>query len=107
MRADWARRMTELLAPGGILVCLEFPLYKDPAAQGPPCGMKGVYWNLLSKGGDGIDAQKHSQSQEGAGEVRSLPSDAKFERILYYKPERTFKVGEGTDMMSVWRNVAS
>ncbi|KAK5075239.1 hypothetical protein LTS08_001679 [Lithohypha guttulata] len=107
MRADWARRMSELLAPDGILVCLEFPLYKDPAAQGPPYGMKGVYWDLLSKGGDGIDGQKHSQSHGEADEVRSVPSDATWERILYYKPERTFKVGEGTDMLSVWRKMAS
>ena len=53
MREDWARRMSELLAPGGVLVCLEFPLWKGLSELGPPWSLKGVYWNLLAQGGDG------------------------------------------------------
>jgi methyl halide transferase len=45
--------MQSLLTPSGILVCLEFPLYKDLEAEGPPWGLKGAYWNLLAEGGDG------------------------------------------------------
>ncbi|KAL5383092.1 hypothetical protein DPSP01_006072 [Paraphaeosphaeria sporulosa] len=29
MRRPWANRMAELLTPGGLLICLEFPLWKD------------------------------------------------------------------------------
>lgn len=35
-RPLWARRMTELLAPGGRLVCLEFPRSKPSSEPGPP-----------------------------------------------------------------------
>lgn len=39
MRADWARRMDELLAPGGELVTLIFPGVDKPADEGPPYAM--------------------------------------------------------------------
>lgn len=53
LRAKWARRMSHLLTRSGILVCLEFPLYKPLDAAGPPIGLKGVYFDLLVGGGDG------------------------------------------------------
>ncbi|KAK3392535.1 S-adenosyl-L-methionine-dependent methyltransferase [Sordaria brevicollis] len=99
MRRDWARRMSELLAPNGILVCLEFPLYKDPKLPGPPWGLKGVHWNLLAQGGDGLvsgDADS-STSEESTSET------GLFERVLYLQPERTYEIGQGTDMLSVWK----
>ncbi|KAL4975894.1 S-adenosyl-L-methionine-dependent methyltransferase [Aspergillus desertorum] len=80
-RTRWAERMADLLHPGGMLVCLEFPMYKDPALPGPPWGVKGVHWELLA-GGD-------------AGQ-------GKFNRRVYARPERTFEVGKGTDMISVY-----
>jgi len=92
--------MKELLAPSGILVCLEFPMYKDINAAGPPYGLKGVYWDLLAEGGNGIvgDERAPDQGPEPTGEEKKL------ERVLYYQPARTYKVGEGTDMLSVWRH---
>ena len=39
MRPRWAKRMSELLKPGGRLVCTEFPLSKKPQAGGPPHGL--------------------------------------------------------------------
>ncbi|KAL3265158.1 hypothetical protein ABHI18_000063 [Aspergillus niger] len=54
MRRQWAARMAGLLRDDGYLVCLEFPLYKDPALLGPPWGLQGVYWDLLVRGGDGV-----------------------------------------------------
>ncbi|KAL5003360.1 S-adenosyl-L-methionine-dependent methyltransferase [Aspergillus recurvatus] len=80
-RTRWAERMAELLHPGGMVVCLEFPMYKDPALPGPPWGVKGVHWELLA-GGDA-----------GQGE---------FKRRVYVQPERTLEVGRGTDMISVY-----
>ncbi|KAL5343823.1 S-adenosyl-L-methionine-dependent methyltransferase [Aspergillus crustosus] len=82
LRPQWAKRMAELLRPGGLLICLEFPMYKDPALPGPPWGLNGVHWEILA-GGD-----------SGKGE---------FTREVYYQPERTFEVGKGTDMISVYR----
>ncbi|KAL4987122.1 S-adenosyl-L-methionine-dependent methyltransferase [Aspergillus falconensis] len=81
-RTRWAERMAELLRPGGMLVCLEFPMYKDPTLPGPPWGVNGVHWELLA-GGDA-----------GQGE---------FNRRAYVQPERTFEVGRGTDMISVYQ----
>ncbi|KAL4944564.1 hypothetical protein BDV06DRAFT_220190 [Aspergillus oleicola] len=83
-RPRWAERMAELLRPGGFLVCLEFPMYKDPEAPGPPWGVNGVHSELLAGG-----------ESEGEG-------SRKFVRRVYYRPERTYKVGEGTDMVSVY-----
>ncbi|KAJ4176549.1 hypothetical protein NW767_015411 [Fusarium falciforme] len=94
MRKDWARRMTELLDPAGVLVCLEFPLFKNPDEPGPPWPLQGVYWNLLAEGGDGklIDGdQKADQSTNGL-----------LERVDHFKPARSYPNGKGTDMVSIW-----
>ncbi|GAB7343881.1 hypothetical protein MBLNU457_1840t1 [Dothideomycetes sp. NU457] len=80
LRPDWARRMSELVKPGGFLICLEFPLYKDRSLPGPPWGLNGVYEELLSE-------------QRGG----------KFVREEYVKPKRSYEVSKGTDMLSIWR----
>jgi hypothetical protein len=97
MRQAWARQMQELLSPTGILICLEFPLYKDLDVVGPPWGLKGVYWNLLAKGGDGILLDTESSGEEQS--VQHGPC----KRVLYYKPERSYEQGRGMDMVSVWK----
>ncbi|KAH0612165.1 uncharacterized protein H6S33_010217 [Morchella sextelata] len=78
LRSKWAARMAELIAPQhGLLICLEFPLYKPPETGGPPWGLTSkIYDELL---GDN------------------------FKKALFYKPERTHKVGQGSDYVSVWR----
>lgn len=96
IRQSWAIRMAELLKPGGLLVCLEFPLYKDPTLPNPPWGSDGVYWDLLAEGGDGRLDQR-SPSQE-----RDVCLDDDFERILHDKPKKSYEMGKGTDMLSVW-----
>ncbi|KAH6856021.1 S-adenosyl-L-methionine-dependent methyltransferase [Chaetomium sp. MPI-CAGE-AT-0009] len=93
MRKDWAQRMGELLRPGGVLVCLEFPLYKDLTAPGPPWGLQGVHWNLLAEGGDGKMDKPATAADGGRGA---------FERLLCIKPPRSYEAGRGTDMLSVW-----
>ncbi|KAH8432480.1 uncharacterized protein LDX57_010117 [Aspergillus melleus] len=94
MRAQWASRMAGLLAPKGHLVCLEFPLWKDPKLPGPPWGLNGVHWNLLAEGGNGIvgDDVKVEQGSEGG----------LFTRTLYMKPERSYEQGRGMDKLSVY-----
>ena len=83
--------MADLLAPSGQLVCLEFPLFKDPKMPGPPWGLRGVHWDLLAEGGDGIVGEDVKREEKGV-----------FERLLYLKPERSYANGKGTDMLSVW-----
>ncbi|KAF4985865.1 hypothetical protein FDECE_16266 [Fusarium decemcellulare] len=94
MRKPWAKRMQELLAPNGVLVCLEFPLYKALEAPGPPWGLKGIYWDLLVEGGNGIVKEAEIRRSE----VGSGP----FKRIEYFKPPRSHEFDKGTDMMSIW-----
>lgn len=85
--------MAEIVKPGGLLICLEFPLWKENALPGPPWGLKGVYWNLLADGGDGLVD----------GDVSDGSNLGKFERLQYIKPTRSYKQGRGMDMLSVWR----
>lgn len=97
MRAAWRRRIAELLPPGGLLICLEFPLWKDLKSPGPPWGLKGVYWDLLARGGDG----KTGTEQQECPSLRS--HEGQFTRELYIKPAKSFKQGRGEDMLAVWR----
>jgi methyl halide transferase len=89
--------MQQLLAPSGILVCLEFPLYKDLKAEGPPWGLEGVYWNLLAEGGNGCVNSLNEDVND-----RNTTDKGHFTRVLYYKPERSYSNGKGTDVLSVW-----
>ncbi|KAF3219634.1 hypothetical protein TWF106_007057 [Orbilia oligospora] len=98
MRFDWARRMKDLLKPGGVLVCLEFPLWKDYQSAGPPWGLDGVYWNLLAEGKDGILTSAPAFATEDGTDLKGP-----FTRPVYYKPDRSYDQGRGTDMMSIWR----
>ncbi|KAI8682149.1 hypothetical protein NCS55_00469600 [Fusarium keratoplasticum] len=93
LRQAWARRMHELVSPGGVLICLEFPLYKELTLLGPPWGLKGIYWNLLAVGGDGII------NKPGEEEANT---EGPFQRVLYFKPPISYENGKGTDMISVW-----
>jgi hypothetical protein len=93
MRKDWGRRISELLLPTGVLVCLEFPLYKDLKALGPPWGLRGVYWDILAQGGDGI-------IDEPGEEIE--PARGSFKRVFHSQPPRSYENGKGTDMISIW-----
>ncbi|KAJ0278048.1 hypothetical protein CBS470a_009976 [Colletotrichum nupharicola] len=87
---------TELLSLTGVLVCLEFPLYKDLDMPGPPWGLRGVYWNILAQGGDGLIQEPVVEDAED----KSLKGA--FRRVEYFKPPRSYENGKGTDMVSVW-----
>ncbi|TQB73575.1 hypothetical protein MPDQ_005679 [Monascus purpureus] len=97
MRQQWAFRMADLLTPTGLLVCLEFPLWKDLKLPGPPWGLNGVHWNLLAEGGDGIFYDDGYGFRGGEGEGKGA-----FTRKLYVKPVRSYEQGRGTDMLSVY-----
>lgn len=96
MRKDWARCMQELLSLTGVLFCLEFPLYKDLDMPGPPWGLRGVYWNILAQGDDGLIQEPVVEDAED----KSLQGS--FRRVGQFKPPRSYQNGKGTDMVSVW-----
>lgn len=78
LREKWAERMAALVKEGGVLICLEFPLYKDLELPGPPWPLReGIYRGLLENVG--------------------------FVREMYVTPRRYLESGEGSDMVSVWR----
>lgn len=88
--------MGELVKQGRYLICLEFPLWKEIQAEGPPFGLRGVYWDLLAEGGNGMVNGEHV-----ADDV-SLRS-GNFTRVQYLKPSTSFPQGKGMDMISVWK----
>ncbi|KAK6339217.1 hypothetical protein TWF718_008639 [Orbilia javanica] len=78
LREKWAERMAGLVKQGGVLICLEFPLYKDLELPGPPWPLREeIYKGLL----------------EAVGFVREM----------YITPRRYLESGQGSDMVSVWR----
>ncbi|KAK4101295.1 S-adenosyl-L-methionine-dependent methyltransferase [Parathielavia hyrcaniae] len=97
-RQDWARRMRELIAPSGVLVCLEFPTYKGLEHPGPPWGLReGIYWDLLAAGGKGM-----FDDEESVRAATQATSGGAFTRLRYIKPPRSYEVANGTDMLSIW-----
>ncbi|KAF1935895.1 S-adenosyl-L-methionine-dependent methyltransferase, partial [Clathrospora elynae] len=96
MRKDWARRISALLSPTGVLVCLEFPMWKPLKAKGPPWGLKGVHWNILFDGGDGLEEKLEIIIWNAKGQ-------GAFERVVYWKPPESFEQSRGEDMISIWK----
>lgn len=92
--------MARILKPGGVLICLEFPLYKDPKLLGPPWGLKGVHWDLLSQGGYGVVLGE--VGDEGKEKNVTGSGMGNFRRELYFKPARSYDIAKGTDMISVY-----
>ncbi|KAF7591732.1 hypothetical protein BBP40_001176 [Aspergillus hancockii] len=97
LRPQWVARMEQLVALDGVLVCLEFPMYKSPTAPGPPWGLNGVHWDLLARGGDGL---AHIGKETEVDRADELPG--RFRRLLYRKPARSYEAGRGVDMLSVY-----
>jgi len=98
-RPSWALRISELLSTSGRLVCLEFPLYKDPSTGGPPYALREeTYVQHLSKPGQELE---YKDGFVVVSEVSSRSSRS-LVRLDRWKPERTHKIGEGTDHISVW-----
>lgn len=95
--------MQQLLAPGGALVCLEFPTYKPPKSGGPPYSLPPtVHEELLKRPGEEISYDEDEK-------VRSTDrpeSDKALRRVAHWKPKRTHEVaiinGEIKDWVSVW-----
>ncbi|KAI5462360.1 S-adenosyl-L-methionine-dependent methyltransferase [Mariannaea sp. PMI_226] len=104
-RPQWSKRITELLAHDGRLVCLEFPTAKPMSADGPPWGVSPeLYEALLSAPGEEI-------LYHANGTVNETPSPKPrvegLHRLSLIKPLRTHSKGTSDDgsvldFISVW-----
>ncbi|KAH6609498.1 thiol methyltransferase 2 [Trichoderma cornu-damae] len=105
-RPRWARRMARLLAPGGRLICLEFPSGKPLSEQGPPWGVwPEVYEALLAHPGEPVEYADDGNVRES--ETPRQPHPDALHRVCLVKPPRTHKAGTNEDgsvrdFISVW-----
>jgi methyl halide transferase len=95
--------MTQLLAPSGVLICLEFPTHKPPKSGGPPWPLPSVvYVESFKRPGEEL-----RYDEEGKVVVEDKPeSENALVRVAYWKPARTHQVGiikgEVKDWVSAW-----
>ncbi|KAK3657821.1 hypothetical protein LTR56_002200 [Elasticomyces elasticus] len=103
LRPAWAKRMSELLSPSGHLICLEFPLGKEPKTGGPPHGLTSqLYEQLLDHPGREVEYNDGGYVVED----RSLDKSADaLERVDRWRAERTHEAGQGKDHVSIWRHL--
>ncbi|KAG5914103.1 hypothetical protein E4U53_004709, partial [Claviceps sorghi] len=103
-RPNWSSRITQLLAPSGHLICLEFPSGKPLSEGGPPWGLTPeVYEALLSA--PGTPVAYHDDTGRPVERVPAKPHPRALHRLSLIKPTRTHEGGEevpGRHMISVW-----
>lgn len=120
LRPTWAKRMSELLAPDGFLVCLEWPLQKSPKEGGPPHGLSAeLYEELLRKPGQEVECDDDDDDGEGyivvsAGDSTTSSSggdDGRAKNALVrlerYRPSRTHEAGKDSDYISIWKRAGN
>jgi methyl halide transferase len=98
--------MAELLAPGGRLVCLEFPSAKSPSEPGPPwAAPPHSYVAYLGRPGLEPATDEHGGVLKDKVED---PQTGGLRRIVHMKPPRSHpagvKDGEMIDRISVWEH---
>ncbi|RYP47282.1 hypothetical protein DL768_006623 [Monosporascus sp. mg162] len=104
-RPAWAKRIAELLALEGRLVCLEFPTTKPPSARGPPYNFTPeAYLAQLGHPGEKI----YSNDTDAIVDDKwadSPPSKDGLKRLIHIKPERTHPAGMEGDVVEDWISV--
>ncbi|KAL8655013.1 MAG: hypothetical protein Q9226_003206 [Calogaya cf. arnoldii] len=81
LRPAWSQRMLQLLTtnPSGLLICLEFPTYKDPSLGGPPFGLTPqTYLEHLSHPGQEIPYDESGHVLVGG---QGSPTSDRLERL--------------------------
>ena len=102
LRPQWAARMSQLLSPNGRLVCLEYPLGKDPKLGGPPHGLEHeLYEQLLAKPGQEVN---YNISGHVCEDRSGDKTDNALVKIDEWTPSRMFDTQKGQVMVSVWRH---
>ncbi|KIW08788.1 hypothetical protein, variant [Verruconis gallopava] len=101
LRPAWSKRMTELLAPGGTLICLEFPLYKEASLGGPPWAMRAETYEMLLP----FPGEEPEYDENGYVIKQERPPNPNgLTRIARWHAERSHPVGQGTDHVSLWKH---
>ncbi|KAI9731980.1 MAG: hypothetical protein M1834_004431 [Cirrosporium novae-zelandiae] len=104
-RPLWALRMSQLLNPTGVLICVQFPSYKPPNSGGPPWGLpSSVYVEHLTHPGEEL---KYDENDNVIEEVGRPVNEKRLHRVAYWQPERTHEIGKGSDWVSVWKHPES
>ncbi|TVY49583.1 putative thiol methyltransferase [Lachnellula occidentalis] len=108
MRPAWSKRMTELLAPKGRLVCLEWPTDKPSSEGGPPWSLPSkVYKCHLQHPGEELPYDKDSDLKEA--DIRGQSNSIGLISVAHFQPKRTFQSrgydaeGNVTDWIGVWK----
>ena len=102
LRPRWAKRMSQLLGPTGKLICLEWPLGKDPKQGGPPHGVTPqLFAELLSRPGGEVKYDEAGVVVQDASGKESNDALVKVERFL---PNRTHESTKGNDHVSIWQH---
>ena len=105
LRPQWSKRMSELLAPNGCLICLEGPLAKPPKAGGPPHGLSSdLYVQLFQQPGRDVN---YAEDGYVMPDERPLDHLSGLVRVAHWSPSRTYQLGTGTDMVSIWKHARS
>lgn len=122
LRPAWAKRMSELLAPDGFLICLEWPLQKSPKEGGPPHGLSAeLYEELLRKPGQEVEYDDDDDDGEGYVVVSAGGSTTSggggggddgraknaLVRLERYRPSRTHEAGKDSDYISIWKRAGN
>lgn len=112
MRPAWSKRMAELLAPGGRLICLEWPTEKRPSDGGPPWALPSkIYRSHLQHPGEILPYDEDGDLQEADVGKQSTPDG--LVSVAHLQPKRSFQrmgynsEGKITDWISVWAHQKS
>ena len=100
LRPRWAKRMSQLLAPNGRLVCAEYPLGKPPSSGGPPHGLeRALYEQLFAKPGEEV---RYNGSGSVCEDRSGEKADSALVKVDEWVPTRCFEAMEGKVWISVW-----
>ncbi|TVY56240.1 putative thiol methyltransferase 2 [Lachnellula cervina] len=108
LRPAWSKRMTELLAPTGRLVCLEWPTGKPASEGGPPWSLPSkVYKCHLQHPGEELPYDKDGELKEA--DIGEQSNSTGLVSIVHFQPKRTFQgtgydaEGNVTDRIGIWK----
>lgn len=102
LRPKWAARMSKLLAPTGRLICIEYPLGKDPKTGGPPHGLeRELYEQLFAKPGEEV---RYNDSGHVCEDRSGDKTASALVKVEDWQPPRIFDDQKGQIMVSVWKH---
>lgn len=108
LRPKWSEQMSKLLAPGGSLLCLAFPLEKSPKAGGPPHGLSSeLYEQLLSQPGQEVEYGDDGHVKPVVPGEQEIDDETGFVRVANIDASNPHEAGHGSDMFYIYQHVGS